>query len=71
VGGAEPLQGPAGPLEGLGAAHGTYGTGAGTWTATTGQSRVYRFSYTVSNLAGPTAQGDGASATFTWEAQTT
>jgi len=60
-----------GTLAAFGTTHTNYGNGAGPWSASNGQSRVYRFQYTVNASAPNTVQGDGVSATFTWEAQNT
>lgn len=48
-----------------------FATGLGTWapTGTASESRVYRFTYTVSSTAPNTAQGGTAALGFTWEAQ--
>jgi hypothetical protein len=40
------------------------------WTATaTGQTRVYRFTWSLPATAGNTVKGQNATATFTWETQ--
>ena len=48
-----------------------FATGLGTWapTGTASESRVYRFTYTVSSTAPNTVQGGTAALGFTWEAQ--
>ena len=69
-GGFTPI-GPAiftGTLASFAATHTNFGTGAGAWNpAANPESRTYRFIVTLqdNNLA----QGLGATATFTWEAQ--
>ena len=48
----------------------SYSTGVGSWTATaTGQTRVYRFTWSLPATAGNTVKGQNATATFTWETQ--
>ena len=48
-----------------------FASGLGTWapTGTASESRVYRFTYTVSSTAPNTVQGGTAALGFTWEAQ--
>ncbi|TDN46667.1 hypothetical protein EDF64_101534 [Curtobacterium flaccumfaciens] len=48
-----------------------FATGLGTWapTGTASESRVYRFTYTVSSTAPNTVQGGTAALGLTWEAQ--
>ena len=59
-----------GTLEGFGTAHTSYATGAGTWDpSSTPASRSYRVTATLGNDTPNSAQGDDASATFTWEVQ--
>ncbi len=60
-----------GTLAAFGTTHSAYASGAGSWAATTNQTRVYRFVYTLNAAAGDDVQGDGVSAIFTWEAQNT
>lgn len=57
-----------GTLAAFGAANTNYSNGLGGWTgATTGATRSYRISATLQD--NNAAQGLGATATFTWEAQ--
>lgn len=48
-----------------------YASGLGTWapTGTASETRVYRFTYTLSSTAPNTVQGGTAALGFTWEAQ--
>lgn len=56
-----------GTVSGLSAAS-TWATGLGGWTPTAvGQTRVYRFRYTVPAAATSSIAGQTATATFTWE----
>ncbi len=60
----------AGTLLAFGQAHTSFGAGVGSWgpaAGAPGQSRVYRFRYTLKD--DNAAQGRSATATFTWEAQ--
>jgi hypothetical protein len=57
-----------GTLDGFTAASTDFASGAGLWTAgSTGDSRVYRFTVTLQDVAA--AQGLTADVTFTWESQ--
>ncbi|MBF4606002.1 hypothetical protein [Curtobacterium sp. VKM Ac-1393] len=60
-----------GTVAGFSTASTNYATGVGTWTPTgsASESRVYRFTYTVSSTAPNTVQGGTAALGFTWEAQ--
>lgn len=58
-----------GTLAALTTTHGGWSTGAGSWAATTGQVRQYRFSYTITDHND--AQNKTANAVLTWEAQST
>jgi hypothetical protein len=59
-----------GTVSGFAAANTSYASGVSSWTPTgSGQSRSYRFVYTVQD--NNAAQGLTANATFTWEAQNT
>ncbi len=59
-----------GTLTGLGTRSG-YPTGVGSWSPTApGQTRTYRFAYTLNTATPNTAQSSSAQATFVWEAQT-
>jgi len=60
-----------GTVAGFGSASTTFATGVGTWapTGSGSESRVYRFTYTVSSTAPNTVQGGTAALGFTWEAQ--
>ena len=59
-----------GTLSGFATAAGTYADGVGSWTpGTVGATKAYRFTYSLRN--DNAAQGQSASATFTWEAQNT
>lgn len=60
-----------GTVAGFGSASTSFATGVGTWapTGSASESRVYRFTYTVSNTAPNTVQGGTAALGFTWEAQ--
>ena len=57
-----------GTLAGLAAVN-SYASGVGTWTPTTnGQTKVYRFTYTLDAAAPNSVQSSTASITFVWEA---
>ncbi|WP_439693759.1 hypothetical protein ACRQ4B_05885 [Curtobacterium sp. SP.BCo] len=60
-----------GTLAAFGTGSTNFATGLGTWapTGTASESRVYRFTYTVSSAAPNTVQGGTASIGLTWEAQ--
>ena len=60
-----------GTVAGFGSASTNFATGLGTWapTGSGSESRVYRFTYTVSSTAPNTVQGGTAALGFTWEAQ--
>lgn len=60
-----------GTVAGFSTASTNYANGVGTWTptGTASESRVYRFTYTVSSTAPNTVQGGTAALGFTWEAQ--
>jgi hypothetical protein len=60
-----------GTVAGFGTASTNFATGVGTWapTGSGSESRVYRFTYTVSSTAPNTVQGGTAALGFTWEAQ--
>ena len=60
-----------GTLAAFGTGSTNFATGLGTWapTGTASESRVYRFTYTVSSTAPNTVQGGTASIGLTWEAQ--
>lgn len=59
-----------GTLQAFGTAHHDFATGVGTFTPSTSPaSKVYRFSYNPDSGTASTAQGQSATATFTWEAQ--
>jgi hypothetical protein len=60
-----------GTVAGFGSASTNFATGVGTWapTGSGSESRVYRFTYTVSSTAPNTVQGGTAALGFTWEAQ--
>jgi hypothetical protein len=59
-----------GTLDALNATASSYSTGLGTFTPTgSGQSRVYRFAYTVNSSAPNASQGGSAAITFSWEAR--
>ncbi|HYN97664.1 MAG TPA: hypothetical protein VES42_27820 [Pilimelia sp.] len=59
-----------GTLTTVGAARTSFGTGVGTFAPTAaGQTRRYRFAYTLNAAAPDSVQGGTAAATFTWEAQ--
>jgi hypothetical protein len=45
--------------------------GASPWTPATNAVRVFKFTYQLDNEAPDSVQGDGAVATFTWEARST
>jgi len=48
----------------------TFASGVGTWTPNTnGQTRTYKFTYTLSASTPSSMQGTTAGASFTWEAQ--
>ena len=58
-----------GTIAGLSGASG-YGSGLASWTpAASGETRVYRFTYTVPAAATTTVAGQTATAGFTWEIQ--
>jgi len=58
-----------GTVAGFAAASTGYGTGVGSFAPTgTGQTRVFRFSYTLSLLAPTSTQSGTAGVGFTWEA---
>lgn len=58
-------------LASFGTAATNFATGVGSWapTGSASESRVYRFSYKVSDTAPNTVQGGTAALGFTWEAQ--
>jgi hypothetical protein len=57
-----------GTLDGFAGTHTDFASGAGTWApASTGESKVYRFTVTLQD--NNAAQGLDATVTFTWEAQ--
>jgi len=60
-----------GTVAGFGSASTNFATGLGTWapTGSGSESRVYRFTYTVSSTAPNTVQGGTAALGLTWEAQ--
>jgi len=60
-----------GTVAGFGTASTNFATGVGTWapTGSGSESRVYRFTYTLSSTAPNTVQGGTAALGFTWEAQ--
>ena len=60
-----------GTLAAFGTGSTNFATGLGTWapTGSASESRVYRFTYTVSSTAPNTVQGGTAALGFTWEAQ--
>jgi hypothetical protein len=60
-----------GTVAGFGTASTNFATGVGSWapTGSGSESRVYRFTYTVSSTAPNTVQGGTAALGFTWEAQ--
>jgi hypothetical protein len=59
-----------GTLTNLGTTATNFGTGVGTFAPTaSGQSKVYRITYTVNATTPDAAQGTVAAATFVWEAQ--
>lgn len=61
-----------GTLQAFGTAHNDFANGVGTFEPTTNPStKVYRFAYTLDAATPSTAQGDNATATFTWESQNT
>ncbi|QKS17477.1 hypothetical protein HUN59_15820 [Curtobacterium sp. Csp2] len=64
---------PATTLSTLGTNTTTFATGKGSWTptGTAPETRVFKFTYTVSPDTPNTAQGGSASLGFTWEAQNT
>jgi hypothetical protein len=58
-----------GTIAGLSASS-NYATGLGAWTpAASGETRVYRFTYTLPAAATTTVAGQTATAGFTWEIQ--
>ena len=59
-----------GTLSDFAATHSDYGSGVTAFTPSSGDvSRTYRFSVTLGTDTPDTSQGDGATATFTWEIQ--
>lgn len=59
-----------GTLAGLASAHTDYASGVSGFTPASGSTdRAYRFVVTLGSDTPNTAQGDSASATFTWEVQ--
>ncbi|MFJ7288137.1 hypothetical protein ACQXVK_02655 [Curtobacterium sp. AB451] len=60
-----------GTVGGFGSASTNFASGVGTWapTGSGSESRVFRFTYTVSSTAPNTVQGGTAALGFTWEAQ--
>lgn len=59
-----------GTLTNFGSTRTGFANGAGTFAPTAaGQSKTYRFAYTINAAAPDAAQGTSASATFTWEAR--
>ncbi|TCL82343.1 hypothetical protein EDF31_10940 [Curtobacterium sp. PhB142] len=60
-----------GTLAAFGTGSTNFAIGLGTWapTGSASESRVYRFTYTVSSTAPNTVQGGTASLGLTWEAQ--
>jgi len=60
-----------GTLSGFSSTHGSYATGAGAWAPVTAENRTYRFTWTLDPNTTNPAQGDTATATFTWEARNT
>jgi hypothetical protein len=62
-----------GTLANFGATKTNYSSGVGSWqpTGTAGETKVYKFTYTLSSTTPDTSQGGTASIGFTWEAQNT
>jgi hypothetical protein len=61
-----------GSLNAFGTANASYGNGVGAWTpGGAGQTRDYRFTYTLAANAPNTVQGSSASISFVWEAHST
>jgi hypothetical protein len=62
-----------GTLDSFGTSKTAYASGVGTWapTGTPGESKVYKFTYTVSASTPDTSQGGTAAIGFTWETQNT
>jgi len=59
-------------LTNFAATHSDFSNGCGSWAATNGVYRTYRFSWQISaSIPDNTHQNATASATFTWEAQNT
>jgi hypothetical protein len=60
-----------GTLAAFGTADTSYATGVGSWTptGTASETKVYKFTYTVSPSTPNSAQGGTAAIGFTWEAQ--
>lgn len=60
-----------GTLAAFGTGKTSYATGVGSWapTGTANETKVYKFSYTLSSSAPDSAQGGTAALGFTWEAQ--
>ena len=59
-----------GTVTGFGTASSSYGTGVGSFAPTgSGQSKVYRITYTINTTAPDGVQGASASATLTWESR--
>lgn len=56
-----------GTLSAFSTAHAAFGTGVSSWAPSASESRTYRITYTVQD--NNSAQGQSASATFTWESQ--
>jgi len=57
-------------LTAFAAARTSYTDGAGVWTPTgAGQTKVYRFTYTMDGATPDVSQAAVATATFTWEAR--
>ncbi len=65
---------PTDTLVNFGTTHTNFGNGAGSWSPTAnnaGQTKVYRFAWSLPSNAPDAAQNKSATATFTWEAQNT
>jgi hypothetical protein len=62
-----------GTLDAFGTTKTAYASGVGSWTptGTAGESKVYKFTYTVSASTPDTSQGGTAAIGFTWESQNT
>lgn len=60
-----------GTLNTFGTANTDYSSGVGTWdpTASSDLTRAYNFTWTLGTDTADDAQGDGSTATFTWETQ--